>query len=403
MSAHSLRANASAADATAEIMRAVHRKDTQQEMKRWPRDHPLKTLEQSRDRSPQVEAHFARLALADGLRRQPPTVSRSEAEDDRGFAAQRCADGGMPALVTEATEGWAAQSWDWDGLSAALGDAMSLVTMGADSDAGATAGQPFLEAFQNRAQPESMVISQVPFDVQPELLRSFTEPLYVRGEVDIMGSLQSTGAVRSCAPYHRFVVATHPGGGVVLHRDAMGSAFWNVMLRGRKRWWLSEPWDEDALRVLEAIHPVDEQHKMLPDEWFLHVLPQIRNATEAGVLKLRWWDFEQASGEMVVVPAGGWWHLTVAFTHSTHISFNYMDEHGVEPAFGEICRRPPIGKRGIVHSLRLCQNLRVLQPEWYNRTCCPRFEEDPSSADWRRRALVEEKMEAPHWCLEDVV
>ena len=36
---------------------------------------------------------------------------------------------------------------------------------------------------------------------------------------------------------------------------------------------------------------------------------------------------------MVVVPPGGWWHLTFAYTESTHISFNYIDEHGVEAAF----------------------------------------------------------------------
>lgn len=54
----------------------------------------------------------------------------------------------------------------------------------------------------------------------------------------------------------------------------------------------------------------------------------LRDATDSGSLKLRWWDFEQGPGDMVVVPAGGWWHMTVAFENSISISMNFIDEHG---------------------------------------------------------------------------
>ena len=411
LAAHALRReqshNVTLSQLTVETFREAHRASNKKEMKRWPAGHPLQELEQKSwlgRESADVQQYFQRLALTDAVRRQPPTVSRNEAQADKQFAQKRCAGRGEPAVVTAATEGWVAAGdpWRWDGIGDTLKEAMSVVKMG--PEAGASAGRPQLEVFQQRSQPDSIVISQVPFDTQPSLLGHFTEPTYVRGAVDIMGKLQSTGAVQSCAPYHRFVVASHRGGGVRLHRDAMGSAFWNVMLHGRKRWFLTEPWDEEAMRVMDTMDPsVNEQHDMLPDEWFLKVLPQIRNATASGALKLRYWDFEQTDGDMVIVPPGGWWHLTFAYTETTHISFNYIDEHGVEAAFREICRPAPVGKRGVVRSLRLCQNLRMLQPHWYNQTCCPQFEAEPSSNKWSRRTLVEEKMETPHWWLEEAV
>ena len=47
------------------------------------------------------------------------------------------------------------------------------------------------------------------------------------------------------------------------------------MLHGRKRWFLTEPWDEEAMRVMDTMDPsVNEHHDMLPDE--VHALPALR-------------------------------------------------------------------------------------------------------------------------------
>ena len=46
-------------------------------------------------------------------------------------------------------------------------------------------------------------------------------------------------------------------------------------------------------------------------------------------------------------------------------------------------------------SLRVCQNLRHLQPEWWEKTCCPEFQNTSSSSAWPRRHPLEDELVWP--------
>jgi hypothetical protein len=98
-----------------------------------------------------------------------------------------------------------------------------------------------------------------------------------------------------------------------------------------------------------------------------------------------------------VVPAGGWWHMTVAMENSVSVSYNYIDEHGVEMAMMDVCKRASAGRKGSELALQTCQNLRVAEPDLHARTCCVVFQSSSQHKRWPRRHPLEDDLVWPEF------
>ena len=107
--------------------------------------------------------------------------------------------------------------------------------------------------------------------------------------------------------------------------------------------------------------------------WFEFVLPQLRRA--APRVAARAIEFMQEPGDVVYIPAGGWYHQVISLTDTSSVSYNLVHNRNIQSVMKSVCRRT----RRFRHiSLSMCRSLRHLRPHWYNSTCCPLFLRDPS-------------------------
>ena len=178
-----------------------------------------------------------------------------------------------------------------------------------------------------------------------------------------------------------------------MHKDAWNNAFWNTCVHGRKRWVLlpdlvAGAATENARRGAEAlIGSLKGQIQLDPHAWYARVHPLLSRHN------LTFYEFHQGPGDLVFVPAGGWFHQVVSLTDSASVSFNMMLEPDVDVIAKSFCQRTA-SARNTGMSRRACHVLRELRPQWYERTCCGAFLGDPEA--FPRASELEEAMVFPH-------
>ena len=83
----------------------------------------------------------------------------------------------------------------------------------------------------------------------------------------------------------------------------------------------------------------------------------------------------QEPGDVVYIPAGGWFHQVVSLTDTSSVSYNLVHDRNIQSVMRSVCR----GTRRFRHiSASVCRSLRHLRPRWFNSTCCPLFLRNPS-------------------------
>ena len=177
------------------------------------------------------------------------------------------------------------------------------------------------------------------------------------------------------------------GAGTKLHKDQLDSGFWNACIHGRKRWWVTAGWNAEAQRMMAAIMPLAKQLRMDPHAWFDKVYPEVVRR-----LDLVQYDFIQEEGDLVFVPAGGYWHQVVSLTDSVSVSENLVvTEHEYRTVFSAICVR---SERHTEWSRAACTALRDVHAERFNTSCCPAFLRNPR--DFPMATALDEMMLFPH-------
>eukprot|EP00834_Sanchytrium_tribonematis_P007496 NODE_685_length_4747_cov_0.548623.p2 type:complete len:365 gc:universal NODE_685_length_4747_cov_0.548623:2759-3853(+) len=113
-------------------------------------------------------------------------------------------------------------------------------------------------------------------------------------------------------PPNKWIVVGPARSGTTMHQDPVGTAAWNMLLHGRKRWVLFPP--ETPKSQIEPFY-VNEAAK-----WFKQIYPQINHKNKI--------EFIQHAGECVYIPSK-WHHVvinldfTIAITHNFCVFDNF--------------------------------------------------------------------------------
>eukprot|EP00746_Dinoflagellata_sp_MGD_P015802 gnl/MRDRNA2_/MRDRNA2_135297_c0_seq1.p1 gnl/MRDRNA2_/MRDRNA2_135297_c0~~gnl/MRDRNA2_/MRDRNA2_135297_c0_seq1.p1 ORF type:complete len:519 (-),score=77.92 gnl/MRDRNA2_/MRDRNA2_135297_c0_seq1:434-1990(-) len=207
----------------------------------------------------------------------------------------------MPAVFSSITEKWEACSWSLESLTQRFGE--NRVRVGMDSDCRPlTAPLRDFAAYVKRDSDGDVA----PLYVFEPRLRA---PLTLEYDPTIGGLFPDDllSLVGSDRPPYRWLCLGPSRSGSTVHIDPLGTAAWNALLVGRKRWALL---DSDLPRA-EVEAP-----GLTPLEWFHERLPRLREKYPSKV-----YEAVLEPGEVMYVPAGMWHavlnlEFTVAVTHN---------------------------------------------------------------------------------------
>ena len=206
------------------------------------------------------------------------------------------------------------------------------------------------------------------FELHPEHLNGkYTIPHYFDKDEDISYVLGR----RLRLLYSRFMVFSHRGGGAGFHKDAYDQSFWNICVFGRKKWIVFPPdlTPEELFMVSgQFLNPNAVDDVPLGQiEWFQKVYPRLP------FWNISWYEVDQGEGDMIYIPAGGFWHSVISFTDTVSISFNMLNKYDYKVSMASLCKR---GER-LGDSIRACNILGEMKPRWFEDSCCARFVEHP--------------------------
>ena len=175
----------------------------------------------------------------------------------------------------------------------------------------------FLQYMQQQSDDAPLKVFDGNYDedaVAQALLRDYTPPAYFRDDLfRLVGE-------RRRPPYRWFLIGPKRSGTAV-HTDPMNTAAWNTLLHGRKRWAVFPP--HIAKRVVKGAHHVCPSKDDEPINWFVDVLPKIRQEAAENGTDLQLSEFVQQPGDTVYIP-GGWWHVVLNLDDTVAVTQNYV-------------------------------------------------------------------------------
>lgn len=118
---------------------------------------------------------------------------------------------------------------------------------------------------------------------------------------------------RPMMPCNRYLIVGGNRTGSNIHIDPSGTAAWNTLLCGRKKWCLFPPGSDR--HYLEQIGATVGRKTTPPLYWWLDVFPTLPGS-ELGMIEVL-----QEPGETIYVPQG-WWHCVINFGLTTAATEN---------------------------------------------------------------------------------
>ena len=131
------------------------------------------------------------------------------------------------------------------------------------------------------------------------------------------------------------------------------------------------------------------RHATDPHRWWAEVHPTL--AQLAAAHNFTWYEFMQEPGDLVFVPAGGWFHQVVSLEDSASVSFNMMVEEDIGRMAKTFCQR---SATHLPSAIKACNVLSQLRPTWFTKTCCAAFLRNPEA--FPMASPLEETMVYPH-------
>lgn len=140
-------------------------------------------------------------------------------------------------------------------------------------------------------------------------------------------------------PPHRWFLLGPQRSGTCVHIDPLGTAAWNTLLAGRKRWVLFEPGTSKKVATgKELVKPGEDDEAV---NYFVDILPRIR-ATYPHARRI---ECVQRPGETLYVPAG-WWHAVLNLDDTVAVTQNFVSRH----AFDKAWDRTRSGRKGMARA-----------------------------------------------------
>jgi len=158
-----------------------------------------------------------------------------------------------------------------------------------------------------------------------KLLRDYKVPSYFDEDLfHLVGE-------RRRPPYRWFLVGPERSGTCV-HIDPLGTAAWNTLLNGQKRWVLFPPQVPKHIAKGKGLIRKNEDDEAV--HYFDFILPRIkRRAAASGgtgdYKNFACYEFTQHAGETVYIPFG-WWHAVLNVTHTVGITQNFCSQRNFD-------------------------------------------------------------------------
>ncbi len=165
-------------------------------------------------------------------------------------------------------------------------------------------------------------------------------PLYASYTVPRCFENDYMGCLGECRPPHRWLLIGGARSGTAPHVDPWGTAAWNTLVSGRKRWVIFPPHEVErvaALASTAAAAAADGEPLESAAHWFHRdYIAACSGAADGGVL-----DFEQQPGETVYVP-DGWLHAVVNLELSVAVTHNFVGPHNVLASHRAMAKSDPV-------------------------------------------------------------
>ena len=226
-----------------------------------------------------------------------------------------------PCVITDAMEGWAANSeWTYDKLRAKFG--RHKFKVGSDDD-GYAVRLKFNHIHHYVNDPAHMrddsplYIFDGSFgdkEGSQPLLKDYDVPKYFKEDL-----FRHAGEKRR--PPYRWVVIGPPRSGSSVHVDPLATSAWNALISGHKRWALYPP---NSGLTKQDLKPKGVGLDGESVTWFQRMYPKTRGkewTEQKGFPKPM--DCVQKPGEIMYVP-DGWWHAVLNLDHTVAVTQNVV-------------------------------------------------------------------------------
>eukprot|EP00928_Gymnodinium_smaydae_P067763 TRINITY_DN5075_c2_g5_i2.p1 TRINITY_DN5075_c2_g5~~TRINITY_DN5075_c2_g5_i2.p1 ORF type:complete len:531 (+),score=97.52 TRINITY_DN5075_c2_g5_i2:68-1660(+) len=262
-----------------------------------------------------ADAVFSRPLGVDGVSTLPlPRVRRSDITPEEFF--EKFALPRRPCIIEGAIDDWPAMSrWGVEHLSKAHRNTPFKV---GEDDKGRKLRMKlkyFLDymTHQRDDSPLYLFETRVDGDAQGrKLLEDFLVPdLFPHDFFDLVPP--------HAKPPFRWWSIGPKRSGTTVHQDPLGTAAWNAVTHGRKRWVLFEPTVKGKIAkgkdFIDKANGEDDEAMM----YFDFILPRIRDHYPDVTVYLA----DQGPGEVIFVP-GDWWHGVVNLEDTIAVTQNYV-------------------------------------------------------------------------------
>lgn len=133
-------------------------------------------------------------------------------------------------------------------------------------------------------------------------------------------------------PPHKWFCIGPKRSGTTVHRDPMGTAAWNAVTCGIKRWVMFEPNEQKSVVRGRKFRLKNEDDEAI--HYFDFLLPRIRTH---GVVK-KIYECIQYPGDLIFVP-GQWWHGVLNLTDTVAVTQNYCGWDNIDDVFYRVCKQ----------------------------------------------------------------
>uniref|UniRef100_A0A0G4I6S4 JmjC domain-containing protein n=1 Tax=Chromera velia CCMP2878 TaxID=1169474 RepID=A0A0G4I6S4_9ALVE len=134
-------------------------------------------------------------------------------------------------------------------------------------------------------------------------------------------------------PPHRWFLIGPKRSGTTVHRDPIGTAAWNALQSGEKRWCLFPPDLPKEIVKAKGLRREGEDDEAI--DWFAKLLPRLKRREGPG--KLRILEGTQGPGEIIFVPPR-WWHAVVNLSDTVACTQNFVSLANFDLAWKEMRR-----------------------------------------------------------------
>jgi histone arginine demethylase JMJD6 len=159
---------------------------------------------------------------------------------------------------------------------------------------------------------------------------------------------------RDNKPPHRWFCIGPKRSGTTVHRDPIGTAAWNAVTMGYKRWVLFEPKEDRMLVKAKKYRVKGEDDEAI--NYFDYMLPRMRAANP----NVKVYECIQCPGDLIFVP-GQWWHGVLNLSDTVAVTHNYCGRVN----FDDVCKRT--ARQRPVFFKRWTHNMKKFSPALYKK------------------------------------